>query len=158
MGRDFRLLKARLSSAIPMLPPPPGIASGTSEPAPRIPSTSLLLRMSVDAGLPSSARQPMAAVGKMPYGPSLFVAFPRLIRSSAQRTLSMNSVLPEIVLMPAGSWLLLTISIIQMGLLLSVGIGELNAKCMRDVFDPNFIGLGMTYQSNTFAMQLGERP
>jgi hypothetical protein len=80
------------------------------------------------------------------------------MRSSVtHRALSMNSVLAEIVLIAAVSWLLLTMFLIQIGLLLSVGSGELNAKNMRDVFDPNFIMLVTTYQSSTFAMQFRER-
>jgi putative polymerase len=48
-------------------------------------------------------------------------------------------------------WFLLTIFIILMGLFVSAGSGELNAKYIRDVLViPIFIMLGMTYQSNTF--------
>ena len=48
-------------------------------------------------------------------------------------------------------WFLLTLFIILMGLLVSAGSGELNAKYIRDVLViPIFIMLGMTYRSNTF--------
>jgi putative polymerase len=48
-------------------------------------------------------------------------------------------------------WFLLTVFIILMGLFVSVGSDELNAKYIRDVLViPIFIMLGMTYRSNTF--------
>jgi len=48
-------------------------------------------------------------------------------------------------------WFLLTLFIILMGLLVSLGSSELNAKYIRDVLViPVFILLGMTYQSATF--------
>jgi putative polymerase len=48
-------------------------------------------------------------------------------------------------------WFLLTLFIVLMGLLVSAGSGELNAKYIRDVLViPIFIMLGMTYRSNTF--------
>jgi len=49
-------------------------------------------------------------------------------------------------------WLLLILFIILMGLFISIGNGEFNAKYVRDVLViPVFIMLGMTYQANTFA-------
>ena len=48
-------------------------------------------------------------------------------------------------------WFLLTIFIVLMGLLLSLGSGELHAKYIRDVLViPVFIMLGMTHRSETF--------
>jgi putative polymerase len=48
-------------------------------------------------------------------------------------------------------WFLLTLFIILMGLLVSAGSGELNAKYIRDVLViPIFIMLGMTYRANAF--------
>jgi len=49
-------------------------------------------------------------------------------------------------------WLLLIFFIVLMGMFVSVGNGEFNAKYIRDVLViPVFIMLGMTYQANTFS-------
>jgi len=49
-------------------------------------------------------------------------------------------------------WLLLIFFIVLMGMFVSVGNGEFNAKYVRDVLViPVFIMLGMTYQANTFS-------